>query len=290
MRLGCDVPYFGSASEIRDFAQAVEELGYDTLNFSEHVAATRDSPFPPGFSFDDPWHEAFTHAAYLAAVTRRVEISTSMMLLTTRPTVLAAKQAAEVQLLSEGRLRLGVSVGWNGREVEVLGQQRAERGRRLEEQIEVMRLLWCQPSVDFSGRFHQLEGVGISPRPAVPIPVWVGGGSFGTGGVPTDAVLRRIVRCADGYKMFAPLGAAPAVALRVVNRLRSLAEEIGRDPRSIGVEARLLTHVDPPETWAATAERWALAGVDRIGLGNRILGGTVDQQLSALSAVIKALC
>jgi probable F420-dependent oxidoreductase len=289
VRLGCDLPVFDTPTEIRDFAQAVEDLGYDTLSFSEHVAATRDSPFPPGFAFDDPWREAFTQAAFVAAVTRRVEISTSMALLTARPTVLAAKQSAEIQFLSEGRLRLGVSVGWNGREVEALGQRPAHRGQRLEEQIEVMRLLWSRPSVDFEGQFHHLEGVGISPRPAVAIPVWMGAGSFSSGGVPSDEALRRIVRCADGYKMFAPLGAAPAIATQVLTRLRSLADESGRDAGSLGVEARLLSHVDEPGTWAATVEHWAAVGVDNVSLGNRILRGTVDQQVRVVTAVIEAL-
>ncbi|MCP2256143.1 Luciferase-like monooxygenase [Prauserella aidingensis] len=102
-QLGCDLPYFREAAETRDFAQAAEELGYDVLNFSEHVAATTDSPFPPGFTFGDPWHESMTLAAFLAGVTRRIEISTSMYLLPLRPTVLAAKQAAEVDLLTRGK-------------------------------------------------------------------------------------------------------------------------------------------------------------------------------------------
>lgn len=280
------MPFFATGRETRDFAQGAEELGYDTLNFSEHVAATRDSAFPPGFSFEDCWHEAFTQAAFLSAVTDRIELSTSMALLALRPTVLAAKQAAEVALLSGGRLRLGVSIGWNVRETESVGQDSTVRGAKLEEQVAVLRMLWTQPAVSFIGRFHRLSQVGISPRPLKPIPIWLGAGSFQTRGVPSDLALRRIVRVADGYKMMAPLGLQPRVALDVVERLRRLADESGRDRASIGIEARLLTQVTPREEWRSAVDGWARCGIDYVSLGNRIIHNDVDVQLRALQQFI----
>lgn len=289
MRLGCDVPFFATSHETRDFAQGAEELGYDTLNFSEHVAATRDSAFPPGFSFDDCWHEAFTQAAFLSAVTERIELSTSMALLALRPTVLAAKQAAEVDLLSGGRLRLGVSMGWNSREIAALGHDPVERGVKLEEQIAVLRLLWTQPAVSFSGRFHQLVEVGISPRPPAPIPIWLGAGRFETSGVPSDRSLHRVVRVADGFKMMAPLGLQPHVARDVLERMRRLADESGRDPASIGIEARLLTQVTPIGEWRSAVDYWARCGVDYVSLGNRILRNDVNEQLRVLQQFISVV-
>jgi len=196
VKLGCDLPYFEDAAQIQEFAQAAEELGYDVLSFSEHVASTTDSKFPPGFAFDDPWHESMTHAAFLAGVTSRIEISTSMCLLPLRPTVLAAKQAAEVDLLTRCRFRLGVAVGWNEREVAALGQDRHTRGKRFEEQIEVLRMLWTQSEVTFNGSFHELQGVGIHPRPSRSIPLWIGAGNSENAGIPTDRALRRIARIA----------------------------------------------------------------------------------------------
>src|SRR3954451_6501456 len=136
MRVGVDLPYFASAVEIRDYVQAAEGLGYAHIGFSEHVLSSAASPFPPGLSFDEPWHESFTLLAFLAAVTDRLELSTGMTLLTLRPAALAAKQAAEVDLLSGGRLRLAVSVGWQRREVQALGVDPSTRGQLIEEQVE----------------------------------------------------------------------------------------------------------------------------------------------------------
>ena len=287
--LGCDLPYFREAAEIRDFAQAAEELGYDLLNFSEHVASPADRAFPPGFAFEDPWHESMTLAAFLAGVTTRIGISTSMFLLPLRPTVLAAKQAAEVDLLTGGRLRLGVAVGWNEREVETLGQDPRTRGARLEEQIEVLRLLWTQAEVTYRGKFHDLRSAGIHPRPGRGIPVWIGAGSFATRGVPDDRLLRRIARIADGYKMFAPLGLDEEAAVEVVGRLRRFAREAGRDPESLGIEARLLAQAVPEDDWPGYVQRWAERGATHIGLGNRIAGGSVDAQVKLIEKVARAV-
>lgn len=289
MLLGCDVPFFDSPGDIRDFAQAAEELGYDSLNFSEHVASTTDSPFPQGFSFDDPWRESATHAAFLAAVTTRIELSTSMLLLALRPTVLAAKQAAEVDLLSGGRLRLGVAVGWNGKEVAALGQDPTTRGARLAEQVEVLRLLWTQDAVTYRGRFHDLTGVGIHPRPGATIPIWMGAGTFADGGVPADALLRRIARLADGYKMLAALGRDPSAGTPIIERLREIAVQEGRDPATIGIEARLITRLTPETEWHSVVSQWIAAGATHIGLGNRIAGGSVADHIELIARVMTAL-
>jgi alkanesulfonate monooxygenase SsuD/methylene tetrahydromethanopterin reductase-like flavin-dependent oxidoreductase (luciferase family) len=152
-----------TAVEIRDHVQVAQDLGYAHIGFSEHVSSSAP-PFPPGLSFDELWHESFTLLAFLAAITTDIELNTGMTLLTLRPAALAAKQAAEVDLLSGGRLRLGVSVGWQRRELEAVGVDPSTRGARIEEQIEAMRLLWTQPLVTYHGAHVVLDEVALHPR------------------------------------------------------------------------------------------------------------------------------
>src|SRR5690242_5603592 len=139
MRFGCDVPYYQDPADIRAFAQGAEELGFDQLGFSEHIAASRATEFPPGFRFDEPWHESTTLAAFLSAVTERIEISPAVMLLTLRPPALVAKQLAELQILSNGRLQAVMSVGWNRQEQVALGVDPATRAERFEEAVPLTR-------------------------------------------------------------------------------------------------------------------------------------------------------
>lgn len=169
VRVGVDIPYFATPPEIRDYVQAVEGLGFHHVGFSEHLCSTLDSDFPaPVFSFDDPWHESFTLASFLAAVTSTIELNPAMLLLPLYPPVLAAKQAAEVDSLSGGRLRIGASIGWNERECQSLGVDPASRGARFEEQVVVMRRLWAERAVDHGGRFFELSQTGINPARNAP--------------------------------------------------------------------------------------------------------------------------
>ena len=200
LRLGCDVPYFEDPDDIRMFAQAAEEIGFDHIGFSEHVASSRLTEYPALFSYDDPWHESFTMLAFLAAVTTTIEVSSAMALVTLRDPVLVAKQAAEVDLLSRGRLRLAVSVGWNREEQRALGVDPATRGRRIEEMVPLLRRLWTEDAVTHSGESFTLDEVGIHPRPSRPIPIWMGGGGFEIAGSPrrsldaTSGAARRWVQ------------------------------------------------------------------------------------------------
>ena len=188
MRVGCDLPYFEDPGAIREFAVGVEEIGYHHLGFSEHVVTGRGTSYPANFASNDPWHESFTLLGFLAAITTRIELNPAMVLLTLRPAVLAAKQAAEIDLLSGGRLRLAASVGWNREEIRAHNIDPATRAALFEEQIVVMRALWTTESVDFAGTHHQLDGASLHPRPKRLIPIWMGAGNFGTGGVPSDKV------------------------------------------------------------------------------------------------------
>ncbi|MCP2256142.1 Luciferase-like monooxygenase [Prauserella aidingensis] len=149
----------------------------------------------------------------------------------------------------------------------------------------MLRLLWTQDEVTYRGAFHELTGVGIHPRPERRIPVWIGAGNFASGGIPSDRLLRRIARTADGYKMFAPLGLNENGAVEVVDRLRAFAEAEGRDPGDLGIEARLLAQALPEDDWHDFVERWADRGITHIGLGNRIVGGSVADQVKLIEHV-----
>ena len=288
MRVGVDIPYFAHAVEIRDYVQAAQDLGYAHVAFSEHVASSSASEFPPGLSFDEPWHESFTLLAFLAGVTERIELSTGMMLLPLRPAVLAAKQAAEVDLLSGGRLRLGVSVGWQRREMEAVGVDPSTRGARIEEQVEVMRLLWTQPLVTYHGNHVVVDDIALHPRPDRAIPIWMGGGNFDTGGRPREVTIKRAARLADGFKVMAPLATNLDAMLGLIDRMRTAVATAGRDVDSFGLEGRLVTHVTPPDQWAAHVSAVRGAGASHFGIANRIVGGTVADQIALITRVADA--
>ena len=178
-------------------------------------------------------HEPLTLMGYLAAITKKVQLVTTILILPQRQTALVAKQAAEVDVLSGGRLRLGIGVGWNPVEYEALGENFHNRGRRSEEQIALLRMLWTQDVVDFTGRWHRVTHAGLNPLPVQrPIPVWFGAGR-GIQPIPPDAVLRRIGRLADGwFTVFSP-GVA---GQEVIKQVQDYTREAGRDPASVGIE------------------------------------------------------
>src|SRR5262249_33276740 len=172
-------------AKIRDWAQAAEDLGFHGVEVADHVfGAAPRGDWKPTYSEHDPFHETFTTMAFIAAVPKKVELCSGVLILPQRQTGVVAKQAAEVDILSGGRLRLGVGVGWNHVEYEALNEDWKTRGARQSEQIEVMRKLWTEDLVTFQGRFHKLEAVTMLPPPVQrPIPVWFGGSS--------DAAVKR---------------------------------------------------------------------------------------------------
>ncbi|MFI1381875.1 TIGR03619 family F420-dependent LLM class oxidoreductase [Embleya sp. NPDC020886] len=282
LRIGGDLPYFDTRHELRDYVQAFEDLGYDHLGFGEHVLPARAPNWPSSMSPCEPWHEAFTQAAFVAALTSRIEIAPSV-LLPLRSAGLAAKQAAEIDLFSEGRLRLCVSVGWNREEVQAFGVDPTTRGQLVEEQVEVMRLLWTEPSVTHRGKLIQLVDVALNPRPERRVPVWMGGGDFDGGGVPKPVVLDRMARIADGYKMFGPLMRDVRAGVDVVRRLRELVVAHGRDVDTFGVEARIALQLVPEDAWATSLETWRQAGATHLTLSNRRGAGGADAEISRLA-------
>ena len=179
---------------VRDYAQAAEELGYDFLVTADHVLGADRERYPDllgPYGHRAAIHEPLVLFGFLAAVTSRLQLITNVLILPQRQTALVAKQAAEIDLLSGGRLILGVGNGWNHVEYEALGEDFRTRGRRLDEQVRLMRRLWTQPLVTFEERFHQVRDAGIHPRPERPIPIWMGG--------MAQRVLERIGRLADGW-------------------------------------------------------------------------------------------
>jgi len=180
-------------AKIRDWAQAAEALGYAYIEVPDHVfGAAARGDWTPNYNELDPFHETFVMLGFLAAVTKTIRLSSGVLIAPQRQTGLIAKQAAEVDLLSVGRLRLGIGVGWNHIEYEALGNDWKTRGARQAEQIDVLRRLWCEDLVSHEGRFHRLEAVTVMPPPVQrPIPIWLGGLS--------DAVIKRAARLADGW-------------------------------------------------------------------------------------------
>src|SRR4030081_3577040 len=185
----------GDPDAVRRIGRAVEDLGFDHLLAYDHVLgavhADRTPPLTGPYTEHDPFHDPFLMFAYLAAITQRIGFATGILILPQRPTALVARQAADVDLLSGGRLRLGVGVGWNPVEYEALGQDFRTRGARQEEQIELLRRLFTEPVVDFSGRFHRVDRAALVPKPARPIPIWLGGSS--------EVAFDRAARLANGF-------------------------------------------------------------------------------------------
>ena len=260
LRIGISLPVRELENDlagIRDFARTAEELGFTHLRIPDMVIR------PGGGHL----HEPLTLLSWVAALTSTIELVPSVIILPLRQTVLVAKQAAELDLLSEGRLRLGVGVGRSREEYAALGQDYGTRGRRCDEQIELLRLLWTQDEVDFEGRWDRVESAGINPLPVQrPIPIWIGPG----GGGQAPAVLRRVGRLADGWFAIIPPDAMPAASASIAEE----AEAAGRDPTAIGVESAVGIAGKQPAEWLAEARTWAEAGVTHLCL--RTLGGGLD--------------
>lgn len=249
---------------IRAFARSVEDAGFDYLLAYDHITGVHRDRFAgatiPGFAgppyvHDSPFHEPLVLFSHLAGVTTRLEFVTSVLVLPQRSAPLVAKQAAEVDLLSAGRLRLAVGVGWNFVEYASLNADFETRNRRLEEQIVVLRKLWTEPLVTFKGRWHDFDRIAITPRPARPLPIWIGGGT-------SEHVLRRVARLADGWM---PLLQPTEDPEKAMARLRALLIEAGRDPGSFGLDARIRATGGPAE-WVAAAQRWRALGATHLCL------------------------
>lgn len=260
-------------AKIRDWAQAAEDLGYAYIEVPDHVfGASARGDWKPLYDETDPFHETFAVLAFLAAVTKTIGLSSGVLILPQRQTGAVAKQAAEVDILSGGRLRLGIGVGWNHVEYAALGTDWKTRGARQAEQVEVMRRLWSGELVTFRGRFHDLEEVNIVPPPIQrPIPIWFGGSS--------DAVVKRAARLGDGWM---PIMAPDEEGEAKLAALRGHLKEFGRDEASFGIEAWLRMYEPDPQRWAAAADGWRRLGADMAMLYPMFRMPTFDDQIETL--------
>ena len=279
MRLGAIFPQTEIGSDpvaVRDFAQAAEGLGYEHLLVFDHVLGA-DTSVRQGwdrpYSSADMFHEPFVLFGYLAGLTETIEMVTGVLILGQRQTSLVAKQAAEVDVLTGGRLRLGIGVGWNAVEYEGLSESFTNRGRRSEEQIELMRQLWTNEVVDFHGRYHNVTHAGINPLPVQqPIPVWFGGGA--------PQVVKRIGRMGDGwFPQFEP----NSEGAERIAEMRGYAAEAGRDPSAIGIEGRIGVATDDQANWQKLAESWAEVGATHLSVNTMRAGlQGPDQHIEAI--------
>jgi probable F420-dependent oxidoreductase len=260
-------------AKIRDWAQAAEDLGYAYIEVPDHVfGATARNGWTPRYNEKDPFHETFVTLGFLAAVTTRIRLSSGVLIAPQRQTGVIAKQAAEADLLSGGRLRLGIGVGWNHVEYESLGMDWKTRGARQAEQVEVLRRLWSEDLVSFSGRFHNLNEVSIVPPPVQrPIPIWFGGLS--------DAVVTRAARLGDGWM---PIIEPDAQAEEKLGALREQLRSFGRDPAKFGIEGWLRVHDGDPQRWAAAADGWRRLGADIVMLYPMYRIPRFDDQIETL--------
>ncbi len=262
MRIGIVFPQFEiglEATNIRDFAQAAEDLGYQHLtSFDQIIGLDRHSrpDWPYVHDAEDMFHEVFVMFGYLAAVTSRIELTTGILVAPMRGTALIAKQAAEVDVLSGGRMRLGVGVGVKPAEFEACGFDFHNRGKRVDEQIDFMRKLWQSDIIDYQGEFHTVEKGGLNPLPIQrPIPIWIGGIS--------KAAIRRTAQLGDGWL---PNFQADDFGRRCIEQMWEKAEQYGRDPKSIGIEATVTIIDRNPDQLTEEIEAWRDMGATHVSV------------------------
>lgn len=243
---------------IRDYACAVEELGYSYLLAYDHVLGAnpdREGGWNGPYTHATPFHEVFILFSHLAALTSRLELVTGVLVLPQRQTSLVAKQVAQLDLLSNERFRLGVGVGWNDVEYEGLGEDFSNRGKRIEEQVVLLRRLWNEPLINFQSEFHHLNDVGINPLPKRSIPIWFGGSA--------DVVLQRMAKLGDGWMA----NSSSMERLKEsIDKLHSYLDEVGRNRDNFGIDVRLNVTRHNPDTWPDLIQQYQALGVTHISL------------------------
>ena len=270
---------------IRDWAQAAEAIGFDFVVVSDRVLGADWSAIPDldgPYDVDDSFHEIFVTMAYIAAVTERVGLASGVLVLPQRQTALVAKQAAQLDIVSGGRLRLGIGVGFSPIEYEGLGQDMRVRGRRQAEQIELMNLLWTNRKVTFEGEFDRVHHAGIKPLPIQqPIPIWFGGGA--------EPVLRRAAKYGQGWIPLQPQF-RPDKLEGPLERLHSYLQAEGREPSTFGLDGWVISNIGGPDQWQTEAERWVSVGATHVTFYTSNLGiGAVEQQIEAMNQFYDAV-
>ncbi|MXX53005.1 MAG: LLM class F420-dependent oxidoreductase [Dehalococcoidia bacterium] len=268
MKLGVVFPQTEIGSDpgaVREYAQAAESMGYNHILAFDHVLGA-NAESRPGWSgayrHTDAFHEPFVLFGYLAAVTNSVELVTGVIILPQRQTALVAKQTAAVDVLSEGRLRLGIGIGWNAVEYEALGENFHDRGRRSEEQIDLLRKLWTNDLITYEGRWHKVTDAGLNPLPVQqPIPVWFGGAAPQT--------IRRVATMGDGWF---PLFRPDDAGRELIESMREQADAAGRGSDDIGVESWVSIRDSSEDDWKRTAEAWRELGATHLSVNTMNAG------------------
>jgi probable F420-dependent oxidoreductase len=286
---------FGS---VRAYIEGLDAIGCHHIRIGDHVLGVRPPDNWRGpYDYRDAFHEPFVMLGWMASFTQKLEFVTATLTLPQRQTALVAKQAAQLDQLLGGRMRLGVGVGWNPAEFEALGSNFGDRGRRLEEQIRVLRLLWTQDIVTFRGTWHTIVDAGINPPPIQrPIPIWIGGGP----GSPTlsgernpsqgDRVLRRIAVLADGW-IPGPSFKLDQAGLDCIARLRDYVGEAGRPMDAVGIQGYISIRDFPSsDDWCAEAVKWKAIGASHLSVDTHNVGLTsLDAHLNAVRAFTEAV-
>jgi probable F420-dependent oxidoreductase len=243
---------------VRDFVQTAEALGYAHITVPEHIVQAgvpAGSTFANNYSIDASFHEVMTLLAYWSALTETIELVVSVLVTPQRDAVLVAKQAAQIDLLCGGRFRLGIGVGWNEAEFNALGADFKNRGKRIVEQVAVMRALWCERLVTFEGEWHTIVDMGLNPSSIQkPIPIWMG--------AMNPVAIRRAAQLADGWFMN-PRQRPNDNAAKQLSMFRQAAAEAGREPDDLGIDATVfISEGEGPQEWLAVMETWANMGVN----------------------------
>ena len=267
---------------IKDYAQGVEELGVTHLLIYDHVlGADRDRPggFEGPYDKDVAFHEPFTTFAFIAAVTKKLDMITTVMILPQRQTVLVAKQAAELAILSNNRFKLGIGVGWNAVEYTGLNENFKNRGKRQEEQVELMRLLWESEVLEYKGDYHHIDKASINPRPSKSVPIWFGGG-----------VPKLIERCADLGDGWIPLMGPNEAARKTLAIIKEKRESKGLNWDNFGVQAQAQYAGGDAERWNKHAEKWRNLGASHIAIATHNAEPTnVDGHLGRIKEYLNAV-
>ncbi len=279
MHIGAVLPHHEIGTDpgaIRDYAQGLEAQGITHLLAYDHVmGADRDRPggFEGPYDSDVAFHEPLVFFAFVAAVTESLELTSAVMILPQRQTVLVAKQAAELAILSGNRFNLGVGVGWNTVEYEALNEDFATRGKRQAEQVQLLRRLWTEDAFSFDGEFHTVDQASILPRPSAPIPVWVGGSA--------PALLERCARLGDGW---IPLGSPNESSRQKIDTIRDIRTGAGLSMDGFAIQAQAQYAGGDPDKWRSHATRWRDLGATHLAIATHRAGDTdVDGHLARVA-------
>ena len=285
MQIGAVFPHNEIGTDpgaIKAYAQGVEAMGITHLLIYDHVLGAdpdREGGFRGPYDKDVAFHEPFTTFAFIAGVTDKIDLITTVMILPQRQTVLAAKQAAEVALLSNNRFKLGIGVGWNELEYVGLNETFNNRGRRQEEQVDVMRKLWSEDSLDYTGEYHRIDKASINPRPSKTIPIWFGGSA--------PALLDRVARLGDGW---IPLMGANDKAKACIDTIKQTRKAAGLSFANFGIQAQAQYAGGSPERWRKHAEAWREMGCTHLAVATHNAGPTnVDGHLARIGEYQQAL-